>query len=191
MEDAMSESKPPAGQGVGVRSVESVGPGAIYAREAPAISALKDQGFTGDFVVRGDRLLLGGTDRQFRPEDLTIVNHMRFEGTSDPSDMSIVYALEAHDGTRGTLVDAFGTYADPEVGAVLSRIEMAGAPRRRHRTATVVGAVFVAVSLAALAGWLAASRRRTRSGSHFSMLRALRGHREATADARWPTAGRR
>jgi hypothetical protein len=179
------------GEGVGVRRVESVGPGSIYTREAPAISALKEQGFTGDFVVEGNRLRLGGTDRRFRPEDLTIVNYMRFEGTSDPGDMSIVYAIDARDGTRGTLVDAFGTYADPEVGALLSRIEMAGMPRDRRRTATIASAVFIAVSLAALVGWLAASRRRARSDFYSSTRRALRGHRAASVAARWPTAGRR
>jgi hypothetical protein len=176
---------------MGVRSVESVGPEAIYAREAPAISALKGQGFTGDFVVEGDRLRLGGTDKRFRPEDLTIVNHMRFEGTSDPGDMSIVYAIQAHDGTRGTLVDAFGTYADPVVGAVLGRIPMAGAPCEGRRTAAIAGVVFVAVSLVALVGWLAASRRRPASGTDTSMLCDLRDLRGASENARWPTVERR
>jgi hypothetical protein len=175
---------------MGVRSVGSVGPGALYAREAPAISALKGQGFTGDFVVEGGRLRLSGTDKRFRPEDLTIVNHMRFEGTSDPGDMSIVYAIDAPDGTRGTLVDAFGTYADPAVGAVLSRMATAGAPRERRRTATIVGAVLVGLSLVACAAWLAASRRRTRPGSDASIRRGLHGRRGASADARWPTAER-
>jgi hypothetical protein len=36
--------------------------------------------------------------------------------------MAVVYALESTDGTRGVLVDAFGIYADPEVGALLSVI---------------------------------------------------------------------
>ena len=56
---------------------------------------------------------------------MTIRDYYRFEGTSDPDDMSIVYALEGSDGTRGILVDAFGTYADPAVGAVLDRMRIA------------------------------------------------------------------
>ncbi len=41
----------------------------------------------------------------------------RFEGISDPDDMAIVYAVESRSGLRGTLVDAFGTYANPALGA--------------------------------------------------------------------------
>ena len=36
--------------------------------------------------------------------------------------MSIVYAIESRDGTRGTLVDAFGVYADPAVGSILEHV---------------------------------------------------------------------
>lgn len=49
----------------------------------------------------------------------------RFEGTSDPDDMSVIYALEARDGMRGTLTDACGSYADPAVGAVVDRMGVA------------------------------------------------------------------
>jgi len=33
-----------------------------------------------------------------------------------------VYAIEATGGTRGTLVDAYGVYSDPDVGAFLERV---------------------------------------------------------------------
>ena len=154
----MSETRERAGDGVGVRSVASVGPASIYAREVPAISALKGQGFTGEFAVEGERLRLTGTDRRFEPEDLKLVNYLRFEGTSDPGDMSIVYAIEARDGTRGILVDAFGTYADPAVGALVSRIDMAAARRDRPPTASIVVGVLVGLSLIALVRWLAKAK---------------------------------
>src|SRR5262245_20222229 len=110
--------------GAGDRSVVTAGPAADHAREAAAISALRRDGFTDDFAASSGELQLAGTDRRFRPEDCRILNYFRFEGTSDPGDMSIVYALETRDGTRGILVDAFGTYADPEVGAVVSRMKV-------------------------------------------------------------------
>jgi len=40
-------------------------------------------------------------------------------GVSDPDDMSILCAIETRSGVRGTLVDAFGVYSDPLVGAFL------------------------------------------------------------------------
>jgi hypothetical protein len=33
--------------------------------------------------------------------------------------MAIVYAIESSDGTRGSLVDAFGAYSDPRVSGFL------------------------------------------------------------------------
>jgi hypothetical protein len=92
--------------------------------EAVAVDALHWQGFTEDFTVIADVLRLTGSGRTFAPEEVVIRGYCRFEGASDPDDMSIVYAVEAADGTRGTLVDAFGAYASPAVAAVLDRMTM-------------------------------------------------------------------
>ena len=55
----------------------------------------------------------------------------RFEGESDPDDMSVVYAIESQDGTRGVLVDAFGTYADPHVAEILKQVPICDSPDRQ------------------------------------------------------------
>jgi hypothetical protein len=86
------------------------------------LADLADRGFAAAFAVAGDGLRAAGTVRTFRAEDLTIREYHRFEGISDPDDMSIVYAIESRDGTRGTLVDAFGVYSNPAVTRVLERV---------------------------------------------------------------------
>ena len=58
------------------------------------------------------------------PDVLTIIEHHRFEGVSDPDDMSVVYGIEANDGTRGVLVDAYGVYADPRVSELLKSVKV-------------------------------------------------------------------
>jgi hypothetical protein len=118
-----------------------------YSREAEAIAALKRSGFTGEFVVEDGRLRLSGTDRRFAARELRIRKHVRFEGTSDPDDMSVIYAIEARDGTRGILVDAFGTYADPAVGALVDQIRTATVKRTR------VAAVAAGAVIAGVIGW--------------------------------------
>ena len=95
---------------------------------------LAGPGFTEHFtaVAGGLRAV---TRRTIVPsEDVVIAEHHRFEGVSDPDDMAILYAIEAN-GVRGTLVDAFGVYADPVVAEVMEHV----AARRRAR---VVGAAF-------------------------------------------------
>src|SRR6059036_2652187 len=60
--------------------------------------------------------------KTFTAQQLTIVEHHRFEGASDPDDMSVVYGIEASDGTRGVVVDAYGVYADPRLSEVLKNV---------------------------------------------------------------------
>lgn len=136
---------------------------ADHASEAAAVEALHHRGFTTEFVIEDGGLRIAGTDRRLRPEDVSIRDYYRFEGTSDPSDMSVIYALEAGDGTKGTLIDAFGTYADPLIANVIDRIRMASTPkppapgRNRYVTAALGAVGAVAVGVAAL--FLARRRR--------------------------------
>lgn len=88
-----------------------------------AIDALARQGFTEHFTVAGDRLRALESGGVFGPQDIVIRDYERFEGVSDPDDMSIVYAIESlNGGTRGTLVDAFGVYSNPVVSAFLDTV---------------------------------------------------------------------
>ena len=93
---------------------------------AGAIDQLARRGFTQSLSVTGNRLRVVET---FRPEDVVIREYRRFEGVSDPDDMSIVYAIEALGGTRGTLVDAYGVYSDPDISMFLSTVPIRGTSR--------------------------------------------------------------
>jgi hypothetical protein len=84
-----------------------------------AIERLVKGGFTANFGVVGDRLRAFDSGKTFAAHELIIRQFQRFEGVSDPGDMAIVYAIETTDGTRGSLVDAFGTYSSPAVSAFL------------------------------------------------------------------------
>lgn len=58
-----------------------------------------------------------GEGKVFRAEEVLIREYHRFEGVSDPDDLSIVYAIESQTGTRGILVDAFGVYSFPSMAS--------------------------------------------------------------------------
>jgi len=51
-----------------------------------------------------------------------VTNFYRFEGITDPADMAVLYLIETADGAKGTLVDAYGTYSDPEVAKLICAI---------------------------------------------------------------------
>src|SRR5947208_1958166 len=96
---------------------------------AGAIDQLARRGFTQSLSVTGNRLRVVETRKTFGPEDVVIREYRRFEGVSDPDDMSIVYAIEALGGTRGTLVDAYGVYSDPDISMFLSTVPIRGTTR--------------------------------------------------------------
>jgi len=88
---------------------------------------LNQEGYTADFVVSDGRLHAMSDDKKtYAPEDVTIVDFYRFEGESNPDDMSILYAIEANDGVKGTISTAFGTYADADVDGFLKTVEDLG-----------------------------------------------------------------
>ncbi|MBC6991815.1 MULTISPECIES: hypothetical protein [Hymenobacter] len=90
---------------------------------------LTKDGFTADFNVVDGRLHTIGDDANtttYGPEDVTIVDFYRFEGESDPDDMSILYAIEASDGVKGTISTAYGVYADTETDEFLKKVEDLG-----------------------------------------------------------------
>jgi len=90
------------------------------------LDELSRRGYREHFRVVDGRLHAIGTAQRFEPRDVVIRGYHRFEGVSDPDDMAIVYAIETKNGVRGILVDAFGVYSDPTIGAALRRVPMVG-----------------------------------------------------------------
>lgn len=94
---------------------------------AGVLGELQARGFSEHFlVVDAGHVRAVGDGGMFSPSQVTIAESYRFEGVSDPDDMSIIYAIETPTGVRGTIIDAFGVYADPSVG------EFMGAVGRAH-----------------------------------------------------------
>ena len=99
-------------------------PGTVTAQ----LEELERRGFGAHFGVVGNAVQVLNGGKTFKSDELAIREYHRFEGVSDPGDMSIVYAIESRDGTRGTLVDAFGVYSNPVVSAFLDKVPIQRAP---------------------------------------------------------------
>ena len=95
-----------------------------YRTLGEAVEGLRQRGFSENFEYLNKTFKAINTGKTFTAGDLTIVEHHRFEGASDPDDMSVLYAIEAADGTRGTIADAFGPQANPDLGAFLKNVKM-------------------------------------------------------------------
>lgn len=84
---------------------------------------LVKDGFEEDFKVNEKGLFSLKTGKTYSSEQVQVMNFFRFEGASDPDDSAILYAIETNDGVKGTLTDAYGTYADPRVGKFMQHVE--------------------------------------------------------------------
>ncbi len=89
---------------------------------------LTKDGFTKDFnVVEGRLQTIGNeSNKSYAADEVTIVDFYRFEGESNPDDTSILYAIEANDGVRGTISNAYGTYADADTDDFLKQVDDLG-----------------------------------------------------------------
>jgi len=92
-----------------------------------AIARLGAEGFQDQFRVQDGDLVALHAQRRFRPDELRIARELRFEGSSNPGDESLLIALESPDGeVRGTLCVAYGPAAPAPEAEVLRALS--GAP---------------------------------------------------------------
>ncbi|NIJ51696.1 hypothetical protein [Dyadobacter arcticus] len=97
---------------------------------------LQEQGYTYDFNLTAHSLELHKDDGiclTLSPEDFDIVQVYRFEGMTDPSDASILYAIESKDGLKGTLVSSYGVYADAMSSEMITKLDTRSSLIVHHR----------------------------------------------------------
>lgn len=105
-----------------------------YLGLADATNDLKARGYGVDFKMinlPGEaededeakvRLQSPETNQQYESNQLKVREHYRFEGESDPGDMSVIYALESVRGEKGVLIDAYGTYSSRRMAEFIRAI---------------------------------------------------------------------
>ena len=90
------------------------------------LEELKERGFTYDFNMTAHALEVhkeDGIKLNLSPDDFDIVEVYRFEGMTNPSDTSILYAIESCDGLKGTLLSSYGVYADAMSNEMIKKLD--------------------------------------------------------------------
>jgi hypothetical protein len=84
-----------------------------YAKnEKDYIDIYQDKGYIANFYFKEGKLINTESKREYSPNDIYIVAEHRYEGMSNPSDMSILYVIKTSDGERGTFLMAYGPEAN-------------------------------------------------------------------------------
>lgn len=82
------------------------------------IGLLRQKGYEENFEMGNEGFTAKISGLVLSPENIKIRKVFRFEGESNPGDMSVLYAMETDKGVKGILIDAYGTYAGNENGAL-------------------------------------------------------------------------
>jgi hypothetical protein len=94
-----------------------------YETLVDATNDLYKRGYTSNLSLEGDTLDDKEKDIHMGADDFEIDEFYRFEGQSNPSDMSIVYGISSPKyKIKGVLVNAFGTYADNSSSAIEAKL---------------------------------------------------------------------
>ncbi|MGI8599969.1 MAG: hypothetical protein ACR2KB_12015 [Chitinophagaceae bacterium] len=88
------------------------------------VKELEEKGYTDEYKIEKGQLLSFANNKKYKPKEVKAVNFYRFEGISNPDDMSILYVIETCDGRKGTLIDAYGTYADDSISEFIKTVEI-------------------------------------------------------------------
>lgn len=89
-----------------------------------AMNYLLEQGYTANFEITKDSARCIETNVRYFPHDLKIKAYHRFEGSSSAADMSALYVIECNDGTKGCLLDAYGTYSNLEFSEFITQVPL-------------------------------------------------------------------
>lgn len=88
-----------------------------------ACNTLKDMGYTANFkALETNQITTEKGAKNYSPNEVKINEFHRFEGESNPADMSIVYAIEARDGNKGLLIDSYGAESSIAIDQFIKKV---------------------------------------------------------------------
>lgn len=87
------------------------------------LATLKKDGYSLDFNLQNNCLVCSGNSLEIFPEDFVVDKHYRFEGTTDPADEAIVYAISSEKHRmKGVLVNGYGPSSDPMTDKLIASL---------------------------------------------------------------------
>ena len=94
-----------------------------YNNIVEATNDLMKRGYTANLSLEGETIDDKEHNIKMTADDIVIDEFYRFEGATNPSDMSIVYAVSSDKyHTKGVLVNAYGTYANDSASAIEAKL---------------------------------------------------------------------
>ncbi|MBN8575908.1 MAG: phosphoribosylpyrophosphate synthetase [Cyclobacteriaceae bacterium] len=87
-----------------------------------AIADLKQRGYRHDFNLHPEWIECPPLNLKLQPAEFHVDEVHRFEGMTNPDDSAILMAIQATNGLKGLLVDAYGAYTDSLSPEMIKRL---------------------------------------------------------------------
>ena len=89
------------------------------------LNDLRKEGYTEDFNLRQNCLECQNGQVKVFADDFKVDKYYRFEGESNPSDSSILYAISSDRlGLKGVLVNAYGIYSEALTDEMVEKLQI-------------------------------------------------------------------
>jgi len=89
------------------------------------MNELRREGYTEDFNLQQNCLECRNGAFKVFADEFKVDKFLRFEGASNPSDSSILYAISSDSKKlKGVLVNAYGIYSEPITDEMLEKLEI-------------------------------------------------------------------
>lgn len=73
------------------------------------MQTMSNRGITKEFRMNeACEMKYEDSEKNYKPEDLTIVKSYRFEGDSNPDDNAVLYIVTDAEGNKGMIIDSYG-----------------------------------------------------------------------------------
>ena len=94
-----------------------------YGTLSETITGLKKEGYTVDFNIDAEHLVNDQVNSLLSSDDFKIDKVFRFEGTSNPDDESVLYAISSTKfGIKGILVNGYGVSSEARSNQLISKL---------------------------------------------------------------------
>ncbi|EGV44268.1 hypothetical protein BZARG_740 [Bizionia argentinensis JUB59] len=90
--------------------------------ELDCIEKYQARGYICNFKCEDNKLLELKSNKLYSPNEIIIKRTQRFEGLSNPSDMSILYVIETKDGIKGLVTANYGIESDTDLDEFFKKI---------------------------------------------------------------------
>ena len=96
-----------------------------YVTLSETMNELRKEGYVEDFNLQQNCLECRNGQYKIFTDEFKVDKYFRFEGDSNPSDASILYAISSdkHD-LKGVLVNAYGIYSETLTDEMVQKLEI-------------------------------------------------------------------